>query len=443
MGVSESKIREDAISCINFGYSNKKFRKLIKKMKKMDINSIRDSSGSTLLNLSCQQGRKSIIFELLNLGANPNIPNNVGMTPLHHSMNNGDEESVSMLLKHGCNPNVVSETATTPLIIAVKKGDEKLVELLFGINSNGGGGGDTFGASSSSFRSTSTPTIDGINITPIGGSSSNSNGSSNNLNSNIVDVNLCDKQKMTALMWAATEGNDSLVKFLISVGADVNRRDNQGRTAMFIAKSGSHYNIVNMLNEQFCKVNKIVLSKPSNSCNNNNNNSNSNLLNSISNNNNSNIYNNQNNVSQSSVALPSQNFFTTGTDSLASSWSSSDSNLNKQQNNNNSNSNQNNNNIDKQITAAINDNNPNILITNTTPNISNKSQLKRDHSTLHSTISSSSKDERYCKVCWERPSDIVSLWCGHISLCMFCSQYLQTCPICVQTIERVQRVFVS
>jgi len=66
-----------------------------------------------------------------------------------------------------------------------------------------------------------------------------------------------------------------------------------------------------------------------------------------------------------------------------------------------------------------------------------------------STISTSSEttrgggDTKYCKVCWENVADAVLLWCGHVTVCMFCSQYLQLCPICCAHVEKVQKVYIA
>jgi len=52
-------------------------------------------------------------------------------------------------------------------------------------------------------------------------------------------------------------------------------------------------------------------------------------------------------------------------------------------------------------------------------------------------------DDKYCKVCWERNRNVVILWCGHVAVCLYCSIYLQLCPICVGPIERVQKIYLS
>ncbi|MCX5922476.1 MAG: ankyrin repeat domain-containing protein [Candidatus Dependentiae bacterium] len=52
-----------------------------------------------------------------------------------------------------------------------------------------------------------------------------------------ADINTADKEGMTPLMFAVwTGGNPDLIKELVISGADITRKDNQGRTAEEIAK---------------------------------------------------------------------------------------------------------------------------------------------------------------------------------------------------------------
>lgn len=59
------------------------------------------------------------------------------------------------------------------------------------------------------------------------------------------------------------------------------------------------------------------------------------------------------------------------------------------------------------------------------------------------TSEDSINDEKCCKVCWEREAETVLLWCGHVAVCIYCSQFLHLCPICCQPIKKVQRVYLS
>ncbi|XP_076824917.1 inhibitor of apoptosis protein-like isoform X2 [Clavelina lepadiformis] len=53
------------------------------------------------------------------------------------------------------------------------------------------------------------------------------------------------------------------------------------------------------------------------------------------------------------------------------------------------------------------------------------------------------QDERRCKVCLDRDSDMVFVPCGHICSCMRCTQSLRRCPVCRKDIQRAYRTYKS
>ena len=69
-----------------------------------------------------------------------------------------------------------------------------------------------------------------------------------------VDVNLALGNDLTALMWAAGFSNDvppteglATVSLLLDLGAEVNRRDNRGRTALMTAAERDYAEVVGAL----------------------------------------------------------------------------------------------------------------------------------------------------------------------------------------------------
>jgi Ankyrin repeats (3 copies) len=62
-----------------------------------------------------------------------------------------------------------------------------------------------------------------------------------------VDVNVCDRTGVTALMRAAYHGQLSIVQALIEQKADLNARDSGGLTALTMAKHAGHPDIVDVL----------------------------------------------------------------------------------------------------------------------------------------------------------------------------------------------------
>ena len=50
--------------------------------------------------------------------------------------------------------------------------------------------------------------------------------------------------------------------------------------------------------------------------------------------------------------------------------------------------------------------------------------------------------ERSCKICMDRPSDVVSYPCRHCCTCQACSIRLQTCAVCRTPIEGQVKIFI-
>ena len=77
---------------------------------------------------------KKVLQELLKLGANPNIPNNLGETPLYLCVESENFELFKILLENGVDPNVQKRNGDTPLHLIIKKKLEKkyILEILKG-----------------------------------------------------------------------------------------------------------------------------------------------------------------------------------------------------------------------------------------------------------------------------------------------------------------------
>jgi uncharacterized protein len=70
-----------------------------------------------------------------------------------------------------------------------------------------------------------------------------------------ADVNVKDKDGITALMWASTLGHTETAKFLIAKGADVNARTPNGDTALIFAATSRYIDTVKILIDHGADVN--------------------------------------------------------------------------------------------------------------------------------------------------------------------------------------------
>lgn len=67
-----------------------------------------------------------------------------------------------------------------------------------------------------------------------------------------AQVNARDEQGRTALHNAASVGDEDLVSLLLEYGADVNLCDSQGRDALYLAVGAGHSEVVEILMRQMC-----------------------------------------------------------------------------------------------------------------------------------------------------------------------------------------------
>jgi hypothetical protein len=67
---------------------------------------------------------------LLELRADPNIPNNIGVTPLMAAVTNGSESAVRMLMNAGASPSSVNSAGESALSLAKKLHRDNLVPIL-------------------------------------------------------------------------------------------------------------------------------------------------------------------------------------------------------------------------------------------------------------------------------------------------------------------------
>ena len=100
-----------------------------------DIN-IQNVNGWTPIYQSIISNNLEALYELLKLGANPDIPNNLGETPLYLSVDHNNSDALIILLQYNANSNIAKKNGNTPLHLAIKKNNISFISALLRNNAD-------------------------------------------------------------------------------------------------------------------------------------------------------------------------------------------------------------------------------------------------------------------------------------------------------------------
>lgn len=91
---------------------------------------IKQQDGLTLLHAVCRNGKKDFAEELIKRGAEINLPDKEGRTAIHYAAMSGNESLLESLLELGADPNKLTKRKETPLHFAAKYSGLKEVTFL-------------------------------------------------------------------------------------------------------------------------------------------------------------------------------------------------------------------------------------------------------------------------------------------------------------------------
>ena len=176
--------------------------------------------GVTPLHLAAVNGNEAIMRLLLRAGAEPNATSGEGETVLMTAARTGRPEPIELLLEHGAEPNAVEgEFGETALMWAAGQGHAEAIRVLV-----------ARGADADAHSAT-------IDLPPV------------NVNFSFAVTTALPRGGMTALMYAARQGQLASVDALADVGANLNAVDPEGSTALVIAIINAHYQVAARLLE--------------------------------------------------------------------------------------------------------------------------------------------------------------------------------------------------
>ncbi|XP_075406952.1 transient receptor potential cation channel subfamily A member 1 [Tenrec ecaudatus] len=208
--------------------------------------------GSTHINLEGENGNTPVMFAcskdnsealqlLLNKGAKPCIQNKWGCFPIHQAAFSGAKKCMEIILKFGDDHgysrhnhiNFVNNGKHSPLHMAVQSGDLEMIKMCLDngaqieLMENGKCTALHFAATQGATE------IVKLMLASYSGDSD--------------IVNAVDGNQETLLHRASLFDHHELAEYLISVGADINSIDGEGRSPLLLATASASWNIVNLL----------------------------------------------------------------------------------------------------------------------------------------------------------------------------------------------------
>ncbi|CAI7831175.1 unnamed protein product, partial [Closterium sp. NIES-53] len=220
-----------------------------------------EKSGAQAIHHAAGHGSVKILELLLDHGADPNAQSDAG-PPLLWACGHGKVAAAGVLLTRGANPDTPSEDGVTSLLTATAAGETEIVKLLLqhGAQPNPGGpplptnaaaaaaaaagassANGTTAAAASSANGTTAAAASSANGTTAAAASS-ANGTTAAPSSPLPCVT-----STTPLIIAADAGNTPAVSALLAAGADANRRDEDGMTALDAAAAAGNKEVVGLL----------------------------------------------------------------------------------------------------------------------------------------------------------------------------------------------------
>lgn len=250
---------------------NKKMVKFLNENCDIDLNA-KDVDGNSSLLFAVKSGKREVVDYLLKQGVLVDCVDNFGITPMHLAVRKNSETLVRLLLEYGADINIVDDYNQTPIFDAVMENNKKMIEYLFesGANINHKNNEGRTPLMVSAFKKERQEAMLGLLKSGAKVDEKDNAGKTafmhtiNNNNGAMMDIllkaktdfNLADVNGNTPIMYCAKRGNREGLRVLISRGAKVLVKNNEGHLASDIAKKYGNSSCVDILK----KAEKIYLS---------------------------------------------------------------------------------------------------------------------------------------------------------------------------------------
>jgi uncharacterized protein len=243
--------------------------------KGVDLNAV-GTEGSTALHFAVNAGQSAAVQALLAAGADITKRNLAGVTPLHLAVLDGETAIVKLLLAKGADAKARDEANETLLMLAARHGDGEMANALIASGADPNYVEPGFGqdALMIAVRSGKPSVVEALvkaraelnHQTPPGpeptwrepGAGGGSTGEGM-IRSGVPPEGqrAAGTGKMSALLYAARDGQVEAARLLVKAGAKLELADYNGITALVMAIGNDHHDIAQLLIEAGANVNAV------------------------------------------------------------------------------------------------------------------------------------------------------------------------------------------
>ncbi len=210
-----------------------------------DVN-VAENDGTTALHWAASAGDRELVTALLAAGADPDPTNRYGLTPLQAAADGGFASAVAALLNAGADPHTVLPEGETVLMSAARSGNLAVLQALLdaGVDTEAR---DDFYGETALIRAVVEDHADVVAMFAAHGADVDGASTEIDYPTRRAGQSVLGLGRWTPMMYAARENSLAAGVALIKAGANLDRQDPDGATALVIAIINAHHEFAKML----------------------------------------------------------------------------------------------------------------------------------------------------------------------------------------------------